>query len=98
MGAIQVYPDELDWVNATLAGHPGSFLDLFCKCALAADAFNYELLRPVVAKVMQKYPANELRLLMERHDNNRRRPGDLDRIRELWNKRFGAQWTGESLP
>jgi hypothetical protein len=98
MGAIQEFPDELDWVNAKLADHPGSFVELFCRCALAADGTNYPLMRPLVATMMAKYPANELRLLMERHDNNRARPGDLDRIRELWNARFGAQWTGESLP
>jgi hypothetical protein len=70
---IQFYPDELDYVNATL--HPSiraaddkSFLGTFCLACLRADDENYELLRPVLAVLMGKYPADPERLAMERHD------------------------------
>lgn len=52
---IQMYPDELDWVYATL-GRCGSFLEKFCGACLQADPQNYELLRPVVRELMRKYP------------------------------------------
>lgn len=73
---IQEYPDELDYVNATL--HPfanstatrdeKSFLGAFCNTCLRADGENYELLRPALIVLMQKYPADADRLRMERHD------------------------------
>jgi hypothetical protein len=70
---IQSYPDELDYVNAQL--HPlirqaddKSFLDTFCLACLRADAQNYEILRPALVDLMQKYPADPERLRMERHD------------------------------
>jgi hypothetical protein len=84
---IQEFPDELDWVNAQLAAKCGSFLEHFCKAALAADGFNYQAMRAGVLILKNKYPADEFRLLMERHDNGRSRPGDAERIRELWNQR-----------
>jgi len=70
---IQGYPDELDYVNAQL--HPltrsnddKSFLGTFCQACLRADDANYELLRPVLLAMIEKYPANEERLRIERHD------------------------------
>lgn len=54
---IQFYTDELQWCFATLDKHPGSFLHAFVQTCLAADADNYEHLRPVVAIMMRKYPA-----------------------------------------
>lgn len=72
---INGYPEELDYVNAIL--HPmskrkhGSFLTTFCQAALTADNENYELLRPVLLKLMVKYPADEERLEMEKRDSGR---------------------------
>lgn len=69
---IQFYPDDLDYVNAQL--HPlsftdsNSFLATFCNACLRADAENYELLRPVLAVLMGKYPARPERLDAERMD------------------------------
>ena len=68
---IQFYPDELDYVNATLhplAPKPGRYLELLCHAALRADTENYELIRPALLAAMAKYPPNEERLQMERHD------------------------------
>ena len=69
---IQAYPDELDYVNAKLHPAskimPGTFLSNFLRACLAADGENYELLRPAVAVFMEKYPAEQERLRMERHD------------------------------
>lgn len=68
---IQSYPDELDYVNAQL--HPlvrskndQSFLGTFCLACLRADGSNYQLLRPVLHVLMEKYPADRERLRMER--------------------------------
>lgn len=70
---IQFYPDELDYVNATL--HPSlrapddkSFLGTFCQACLRADDDNYELLRPALLALMEKYPVGAERLEMERRD------------------------------
>lgn len=72
---INVYPDELDYVNAKL--HPlartdeNSFLWAFLQSCLRADPENYELIRPVLWAMMVKYPADEKRLEMERRDSGR---------------------------
>jgi hypothetical protein len=73
---IQGYPDDLDYVNAQL--HPQvrreddkSFVGTFCLACLRADDLNYELLRPVLLMLMQKYPADPERLRMERHDSGK---------------------------
>lgn len=73
---IQSYPDELDYVNAQV--HPlvrgqddKSFLGTFCMACLRADDQNYELIRPVLHELMEKYPADRARLAMERHDSGR---------------------------
>ena len=68
---IQSYPDDLDYVNATLHGrgdHDKSFLGTFCLACLRADSENYELLRPLLAVLMMKYPASARRLAIERSD------------------------------
>jgi hypothetical protein len=71
---IQFYPDELDFVNATLRLGRGSgnkaesFLEVFCEACLRADAENYELLRPALAVLMKKYPVSAERLRIERED------------------------------
>lgn len=59
MSVIQFYPDELDYVNAKMKTRPSgdsSFLGLFLMACLRADEENYELLRPFLAKLMEKYP------------------------------------------
>ncbi len=64
------YPDELDYVNAQLYNRDPldkSFLGTFCHACLRADADNYEILRPALAALMQKYPASRTWLWMERH-------------------------------
>lgn len=69
---IQFYPDELAYVNAKLhplASKSGSFVTAFCQAAIAADGENYELLRPVLKKLIEKYPADVERLEMERRDS-----------------------------
>jgi len=70
---IQFYLEELAYVNGQL--HPlvraegdKSFLGTFCLACLRADHENYELLRPALAALMVKYPANPERLAMERRD------------------------------
>jgi hypothetical protein len=71
MAIIQFYPDELDYVNATLSPRGNddkSFLGTFCDACLRADNENYELLRPVLQQLMQKYPAPAKRLEAERRD------------------------------
>jgi hypothetical protein len=81
---IQFYPDELDYVNATIAfkgDGDTSFLGIFCEACLRADDENYELLRPVLAKLMEKYPADPARLAMERIDSGRERKGDVEIVR-----------------
>jgi hypothetical protein len=55
---LQCYPSEWKWVNATLDSRPGGFLRAFCDACLQADQHNYELLCPVVAKLMEKYPSS----------------------------------------
>lgn len=85
---IHGYPEELDYVNAVL--HPsepkcGSFLELFCKTCLAADSYNYELMRRPLSVLMAKYPAPPERMAMERHDRGAELPGD----RELLDRTAG---------
>lgn len=71
---IQDCPDELDYVNAQI--HPlgasrwddKSFLGTFCQACLRADAQNYEIIRPALLILMEKYPADPERLRMERID------------------------------
>lgn len=69
---IQLFPDELDYVNAKL--HPlggtdeHSFLCNFLTACIRADAENYRLLQPILRQYMVKYPANPERLHMERRD------------------------------
>ena len=68
---IQGYLDELNYVNATLHGRghdDKSFLGTFCLACLRADSENYELLRPLLAVLMMKYPASARRLAIERSD------------------------------
>lgn len=73
MGIIQFYPDELDYVNATLGSmrvHSDTFLAMFCRACLKADMENYELLRPALHRFMEKYPVKVERLARiadERH-------------------------------
>jgi hypothetical protein len=67
---IQFYPDELDWVNATIldANNSKSFLETFCHAALRADFQNYEIIRPALLQFIEKYPARPERIAAERHD------------------------------
>ena len=72
----QDYPEELDYINAKL--HPaakkepdpktGSFLECFLWACLRADHENYELIHGTLLALMAKYPADPVRLAMERHD------------------------------
>lgn len=69
---IQQYPKELNYCNAIL--HPlapkvGSFLELFCHACLRADSENYELLRPALLIMKEKYPADAIRGKMEAMDS-----------------------------
>ena len=83
---IQFYPDELDYANAKLHPHAptvGSFLKSFLNACANADFQNYELLRPVLKVMMEKYPADPLRLAMERHDAGRSTEEDLELIRKF---------------
>ena len=72
---IQQYPHELDYVNVKLLRRPksetDSFLGGFLMCCLRADAENYELLRPVLHKLMEKYPADPDDLESEREEHPR---------------------------
>jgi len=73
---IQSYPDDLDYVNATLHGRGDddkSFLGTFCLACLRADSENYELLRALLAVLMMKYPARVRRLAIEREDRESER-------------------------
>lgn len=70
---IQQYLKELNYCNAKL--HPlsnkvGSFLEFFLHACLRADAENYELLRPALLVMMDKYPADKERLEREEMDFN----------------------------
>lgn len=69
---IQNYPKELNYCNAIL--HPlapqvGSFLEVFCYACLRADSANYEILRPALLIMMDKYPADPERLRAEESDS-----------------------------
>lgn len=70
---IQFYRDELGYVNAKLHPlanmDPQSFLGTFLQACLRADFDNYELLRPALLALKQKYPADPERLQMEHSDN-----------------------------
>ena len=57
--AIQSYPDELTYVNAMLLTRRGnnSFLEAFFMACLRADGENYQIIRPGLLEIMQKYPA-----------------------------------------
>lgn len=72
---IQFYPDELNYVNAMLhpLAHrdPDSFLGAFFAACRRADPENYELLRPIVHKFMEKYPASPKILEIEKRDSGR---------------------------
>lgn len=67
---IQDYPDLLKYVvnkASENSGNNGSFLHHFFKACLYADAENFELIKPVLERIMAKYPVytdpNQLRLL-----------------------------------
>lgn len=89
---IHFYPDELDYVNAKLhlraapqtRADESSFLGTFLLACMRADFENYELLRPALAQLMEKYPADPVRLAMERHDSKRDLPGDAEIIRKAY--------------
>ena len=71
---IQSYPKELNYCQAIL--HPkapkvGSFLMTFCQACAFADAQNYELLRPVLKVLMEKYPCDIQLRAMEREHASR---------------------------
>jgi hypothetical protein len=55
---IQLYADELDYVNKKLIENRegNSFLSKFLEACLRADEENYVLLRPVLHAFMRKYP------------------------------------------
>lgn len=79
MSEIQDYPDELDYVNATLRSRGSelkSFLCVFCEACLRADGDNYVMLRGPLLQLMRKYPARPAHLAMERIDSGRELPGD----------------------
>lgn len=61
---------------AVIEPEVGSFLEYFLRACLAADFFNYELLRPTLEILMHRYPADPRRLAIERHDRGADRPGD----------------------
>lgn len=89
---IQFYPDELDYVNARLsvaAQKAGSFLEYFLHACQAADSENYELLRPALKIIMEKYPAEPARLAMEHLARRIATQEDLDAIAEEQRKRHG---------
>lgn len=68
---IQLFPDELDWVNVQLSTREKddkSFLGTFCLACLRADHENYALMRPTLQVLIKKYPADPGRLEMERRD------------------------------
>lgn len=89
---IQFYPDELDYVNASLsvaAQKVGSFLEYFLHACQTADSENYELLRPALKIIMEKYPAEPGRLAMEHLDRGVPTQEDLAAIAEDLRKRHG---------
>lgn len=68
---IQCYPAELDYVNAKLrekGQDDKSFLGFFLQACLRADPQNYEIVRPALLNLMQKYPARAQDLAAERSD------------------------------
>ena len=68
---IQAYLEELNYVNAKLhprAAECGSFLQAFLRACVAADSFNYELLRPCLHSCMAKYPADPELLAIEQRE------------------------------
>ena len=71
---IQLNPEQLDYVNAKLAEprDENSFLSHFLEACLRADAENYDLLEPIVEKLMDKYPAKPELLERERRDREAR--------------------------
>jgi hypothetical protein len=72
MSVIQEHPAELNYVNAwigPLAQRPGNFLSTFLEACLRADDENYEILRPALLILMDKYPAPVERLAAEVRDN-----------------------------
>jgi hypothetical protein len=73
MATIQCYPEELDYVNATLrlGGQSNSFVVTFCNACLRADGQNYEVCRPVLHFLMGKYPARAELLEREHRDRAR---------------------------
>ena len=56
MANLQFYPEDHDYVNKKLDEYPGSFLKNFLWACRAADAENYELLKPILQKIKEKYP------------------------------------------
>lgn len=73
---IQFYPAELDYVNVK-ARRAGSFLSAFLMACISADAENYELLRPVLLTLMQKYPADPDEIAAEREKRITPRAGGV---------------------
>jgi hypothetical protein len=70
MAEIQLYPDLLDYANAKIREARGarSFMSAFCEACLRADGANFEVLRPTLTTLMQKYPAKAPLLDIERRE------------------------------
>lgn len=71
---IQSYSALLDYANAKIAENRDSksFLVTFCEACLRADAWNFEIVRPALEILMEKYPADPARLAAERRDREER--------------------------
>jgi hypothetical protein len=67
---IQDDPVMLNYVNAKLQENVGSFLSSFFDACLRADGENYQIIRPALVQLSEKYPADPLRLKMEWQDTN----------------------------
>jgi len=50
--------EELEWASKKKEEAPGDFLKSFITAMLYADGENYELLRPVIRQMIEKYPVS----------------------------------------
>lgn len=53
---VSFYFELSEYVRKKMQENPGSFLRGFLECCVLADSENFELLKPVLEKIVEKYP------------------------------------------
>jgi hypothetical protein len=56
MACLWQYPELDHYINSKFEEHVGSFLTLFFQACHCADSENFEILKPALIQLKEKYP------------------------------------------